>query len=125
MHQIEVNWSWLKIRLGKMDTERRVPLDAELLALLERITQLRSPGRALTNPRYHRPSQFHSTHHARRMAQNSVRECSTPISASTAPATAPTPPHCRSRPHNESTSRPSPKTHSGEDESAGSNATTS
>ena len=74
VHQIEGNGSWLKVPLGKLDTERMVPLDAETLALLDRITQIRSPGRPLPHPRYRRPAQFLFTHHGRRMAQNTVRD---------------------------------------------------
>lgn len=74
VHQIDGNGSWLKVPLGKLDTERMVPLDPETLALLDRITQLRSPGRPLPHPRYRRPAQFLFTHHGRRMAQNSVRD---------------------------------------------------
>ena len=74
VHQIDGNGSWLKVPLGKLDTERMVPLDTETLALLDRITQLRSPGRPLPHPRYRRPAQFLFTHHGRRMAQNSMRD---------------------------------------------------
>jgi integrase len=74
VHQINGNGSWLKVPLGKMDTERMVPLDGETLTLLDRITQIRSPGRPLPHPRYRRPAQFLFTHHGRRMAQNSVRD---------------------------------------------------
>ncbi|WP_448074086.1 tyrosine-type recombinase/integrase [Georgenia yuyongxinii] len=74
VHQIEGNGSWLKIPLGKLDTERMVPLDQETLALLDRITQIRSPGRPLPHPRYRRQAQFLFTHHGRRLAQNTVRD---------------------------------------------------
>lgn len=37
--------SWLKVPLGKLDTERMVPIDTENLALIDQITTLRSPGR--------------------------------------------------------------------------------
>lgn len=74
VHQIEDNGFWLKVPLGKLDTERMVPLDAETLALVDRITQIRSSGRPLPHPRYRRRAQFLFTHHGRRMAQNSVRD---------------------------------------------------
>jgi integrase len=50
-----------------------VPLDEETLALVDRITQIRSPGRPLPHPRYGRPAQFLFTHHGRRLSQNAVR----------------------------------------------------
>src|SRR5690625_3620306 len=74
VHQIEDNGFWLKVPLGKLDIERMVPLDAETLALVDRITQIRSSGRPLPHPRYRRRAQFLFTHHGRRMAQNSVRD---------------------------------------------------
>ncbi|MFZ1578959.1 MAG: integrase, partial [Nostocoides sp.] len=39
--------SWLKVPLGKLDTERMVPIDAQILALIDRITAARSPGRPI------------------------------------------------------------------------------
>lgn len=73
VHQIDGNGSWLKVPLGKMDTERMVPLDAEILALIDRIVQIRSHGRPLPHPRYRRAAQFLFTHHGRRLGQNAVR----------------------------------------------------
>lgn len=73
VHQIEDNGAWLKVPLGKMSTERMVPLDTEILDLLDRITTLRSHGRPLPHPRYRRPAQFLFTHHGRRLGQQSLR----------------------------------------------------
>jgi hypothetical protein len=50
-----------------------VPLDAEILALIDHITEIRSPGRPMPHPRYRRPAQFLFTHHGRRLSQNAVR----------------------------------------------------
>src|SRR5690606_18876072 len=65
--------SWLKVPLGKMDTERMVPIDADILALVDHITEIRDHGRPLPHPRYRRPAQFLFTHHGRRLAQAAVR----------------------------------------------------
>lgn len=65
--------SWLKIPLGKLDTERMVPIDPEILALLDRITATRSPGRPIRNPRTGRPADFLFTSHGRRLGQNALR----------------------------------------------------
>lgn len=73
VHQIVGHGSWLKVPLGKLDTERMVPLDDETVALLDRITDTRSTGRPLPHPRNGRPTQFLFTHHGRRLSQNAVR----------------------------------------------------
>ena len=41
---------WLKIPLGKLDTERMVPLDDQVLTVIDRITTTRSPGRPCAIP---------------------------------------------------------------------------
>lgn len=73
VHEIPDGGSWLKVPLGKMDTERMVPIDAEILALVDHITELRDHGRPLPHPRYRRQAQFLFTHHGRRLAQAGVR----------------------------------------------------
>lgn len=50
--------SWLKVPLGKLDTERMVPIDAQILTLIDRITAHRSPGRPIPHPRTRRPADF-------------------------------------------------------------------
>lgn len=73
VHEIAGHGSWLKVPLGKLDTERMVPLDDETVALVDRIITARSTGRPLPHPRSHRPTQFLFTHHGRRLSQNAVR----------------------------------------------------
>lgn len=73
VHEIPDGGSWLKVPLGKLDTERMVPIDADILALVDHITELRDHGRPLPHPRYRRPAQFLFTHHGRRLAQAGVR----------------------------------------------------
>jgi integrase len=73
VHELPGHGSWLKVPLGKLDTERMVPLDPEILALIDHIIEIRSPGRPLPHPRYRRPAQFLFTHHGRRLSQNGVR----------------------------------------------------
>lgn len=58
VHEITDGGSWLKVPLGKLDTERMVPLDTDILELMDRITELRDHGRPLPHPRYRRPAQF-------------------------------------------------------------------
>lgn len=73
VHEVPEAGSWLKVPLGKLATERMVPIDEEILALIDHITELRDHGRPLPHPRYRRPAQFLFTHHGRRLAQGAVR----------------------------------------------------
>lgn len=73
VHQIQDNGAWLKVPLGKMATERMVPLDSETLELIDRITHIRSHGRPMPHPRYRRPAQFLLTYLGRRLSQQGVR----------------------------------------------------
>jgi integrase len=51
VHEIPGQGAWLKVPLGKLATERMVPLDDETVALIDRICAHRSPGRPLPHPR--------------------------------------------------------------------------
>jgi integrase len=73
VHEVPGNGAWLKVPLGKLDTERMVPLDEETVALVDRIAATRSEGRPLPHPRYGRSAQFLFTHHGRRLAQQALR----------------------------------------------------
>lgn len=73
VHEIDGNGAWLKVPLGKLATERMVPLDAETLGLIDRIIQIRSHGRPLPHPRYRRPAHFLFTYLGRRLTQQGVR----------------------------------------------------
>jgi integrase len=74
VHEVPGQGSWLKVPLGKLETERMVPVDEETLVLLDRIAATRSPGRPIPHPRTGRPAQFLFTHHGKRLSQNAVRE---------------------------------------------------
>jgi integrase len=73
VHEVPEQGSWLKVPLGKLDTERMVPLDEETVTLIDRIVATRSKGRPLPHPRSGRPAQFLFTHHGKRLSQNAVR----------------------------------------------------
>lgn len=73
VHEVPGQGSWLKVPLGKLDTERMVPLDEETLILLDRVAATRSAGRPVRHPRTGRPAQFLFTHHGRRLSQNALR----------------------------------------------------
>ena len=74
VHEVPGQGSWLKVPLGKLETERMVPVDEETLVLLDQIAATRSPGRPIPHPRNGRPAQFLFTHHGKRLSQNAVRE---------------------------------------------------
>ncbi|WP_220446796.1 tyrosine-type recombinase/integrase [Nonomuraea deserti] len=73
VHEVPGHGSWLKIPLGKLETERMVPLDEEILDLIDHTIELRTHGRPMPHPRYRRPAQFLFTHHGRRLGQGAVR----------------------------------------------------
>jgi integrase len=66
--------SWLKVPLGKLDTERMVPIDPQVLTLIDRITAHRSPGRPIPHPRTRRPADFLFTAHGHRISQSRLRK---------------------------------------------------
>jgi integrase len=73
VHEIPAAGAWLKVPLGKLDTERMVPIDEETLELVDRIVAHRSPGRPLPHPRTGKPVQFLLTHQGRRMSVHTLR----------------------------------------------------
>jgi integrase len=73
VHEIPGNGAWLKVPLGKLDTERMVPLDDETVALIDRVVATRTDGRPLPHPRTRRLVQFLFTHHSRRLGQAALR----------------------------------------------------
>jgi len=76
VHEISGQGAWLKVPLGKLDTERMVPLDEETVALIDRIVASRSAGRALAHPRTGRPTDFLLTHHGQRAHRSTCGTCS-------------------------------------------------
>ena len=73
VHDVPGAGSWLKVPLGKLDTERMVPIDPDILTLLDRIAATRTPGRPIRHPRTGRPADFLFTAHGRRLGQNGLR----------------------------------------------------
>jgi len=74
VHEIDGHGAWLKVPLGKLATERMVPLDDETLIVLDRIVARRTPGRALPHPRTTRPTEFLLVHQGRRVSAQALRE---------------------------------------------------
>jgi integrase len=79
VHEIPGQGAWLKVPLGKLDSEGMVPLDEETVALIDRIVAHRSPGRPLSHPRTARPTEFLLTHHGRRLTVDQLREVITRV----------------------------------------------
>ena len=65
--------SWLKVPLGKLATERMVPLDATALTALDQWTRQRGPSRALPHPRTGAVTDFLFTSHGRRLGSTRIR----------------------------------------------------
>jgi integrase len=73
VHEVPGSGSWLKVPLGKLDTERMVPIDEETLELVDRIVEHRSPGRPLPHPRSGKLADFLLTHQGRRLSADTLR----------------------------------------------------
>ena len=73
VHEVPGQGAWLKVPLGKLATERMVPLDDDTVALVDRIVQHRSPGRPLRHPRTGKLVEFLLTHQGRRLSADTLR----------------------------------------------------
>jgi integrase len=74
VHEVPGSGAWLKVPLGKLLTERMVPIDEETLKLVDRITVHRSPGRPLRHPRTGKLADFLLTHQGRRVSACTLRD---------------------------------------------------
>jgi hypothetical protein len=74
VHEVPGSGAWLKVPLGKLLTERTVPIDEETTEIIDRIVAHRSPGRPLRHPRTGQLADFLLTHQGRRVSADSLRE---------------------------------------------------
>ena len=74
VHEVPGSGTWLKIPLGKLLTERMVPIDEETVQLVDRITVHRSPGRPLRHPRSGKLADFLFTRQGRRVSAYTLRD---------------------------------------------------
>lgn len=74
VHEIPDAGAWLKVPLGKLDSERMVPLDDDTVGLVDRIVAHRSTGRPLPHPKSGRPVEFLLMHHGRRVSTDGLRD---------------------------------------------------
>ena len=73
IHEVPGAGAWLKVPLGKLDTERMVPIDDDTLDLVDRIVAHRSAGKPLPHPRTGKPVEFLLTHQGRRVSVDTLR----------------------------------------------------
>jgi len=73
VHEVSGQGAWLKVPLGKLKSERMVPLDDRALAIVDRIADARSPGRPLPHPREGRMVDFLLTRQGRRVTDHALR----------------------------------------------------
>jgi integrase len=66
--------TWLRVPLGKLGTERAVPLDAATVAALDAWAQHRGPQRSHLHPRSGKPTDFLFAEHGRRLSAWRIRE---------------------------------------------------
>src|SRR6266568_3713089 len=74
VHEVPGSGAWLKIPLGKLLTERMVPIDEETVEIVDRIAAHRSAGRPLRHPRTGKLAGFLLTHQGRRVSADTLRE---------------------------------------------------
>jgi len=74
VHEVPGTGAWLKVPLGKLGSERMVPLDDEAVALIDRIAGTRSPGKPLPNPKTGQPAEFLLTHFGKRVSVQALRD---------------------------------------------------
>jgi len=65
--------TWLRVPLGKLNTERTVPVDAATVAAFDEWIDHRGPSRPLQHPRTHRPVEFMWIINGKRMGTGRLR----------------------------------------------------
>jgi len=65
--------TWLRVPLGKLATERTVPLDEQTLAALDEWANRRGGHRPIPHPRTGKPTDFLFTEHGRRLGATRLR----------------------------------------------------
>ncbi len=74
VHQVPGKGAWLKVPLGKLHTERMVPLDDETLALLDALAELRGPQKPLPHPSTGVPTEFLFVTRGKRVSGEYIRD---------------------------------------------------
>lgn len=74
VHHVSGKGAWLKVPLGKLHTERMVPLDDETLALLDALAELRGPQKPLPHPLTGAPTEFLFVIRGKRVSREYIRD---------------------------------------------------
>jgi hypothetical protein len=69
----DAHGTWLRVPLGKLATERVVPLEQRTLQALDEWSERRGPHRPIPHPRTGRPTDFLFTEHGRRLGATRLR----------------------------------------------------
>lgn len=69
----ETHGRWLRVPLGKLNTERTVPLDDDTIAVLDDWIAHRRNQRAVPHPRHGKPADFVFVEHGRRITGHRIR----------------------------------------------------
>jgi integrase len=73
VHEIPGLGAWLKVPLGKLGTERMVPIDDDTLTIVDQLAAARASGRPLPHPRTGRPVEFLLLRHGQRISATGLR----------------------------------------------------
>jgi integrase len=73
VHEVPGLGAWLKVPLGKLDTERMVPIDDDTVVLVDGLAAARAGGCPLPNPRTGRPVEFLLLRHGQRISATGLR----------------------------------------------------
>ena len=68
VHQVPGQGMWVKVPLGKLRTERMVPVDSATAALFDEVVQVRGQQPLLPHPETGRPTAFLFVRLGKRMA---------------------------------------------------------
>lgn len=74
VHHVPGKGAWLKVPLGKLHTERMVPLDDDTLGLLDAVAQLRGTQKPLPHPQTGVPTEFLFVRRGKRVSREFIRE---------------------------------------------------
>ncbi len=74
LHEVSGQGTWLKVPMGKLHTERMVPVSSETVAVFDAVVEHRGAIRPLPHPDTGRLTEFLFVHRGRRISRNYVRD---------------------------------------------------
>lgn len=74
VHHVPGKGAWLKVPLGKLHTERMVPLDDDTLGLFDAVAQLRGSQKPLPHPLTGAPTEFLFVRRGKRVSREFIRD---------------------------------------------------